>query len=173
METAFQFFIHDICWNACYYTWRAIFYVLMLLPFAALGLIGVYARKLKNKCCKRKEKVDKSPFSHFPKPAPSPHYDTPVLSNEDEKEEDVKTSKIITQSERRRREVTVLRGIDNMSPPRFETKGDFIIVVDLDHTLVYSQQVIGGDSRSKTMNESCLTIQVRNNKVIDIRALEA
>jgi len=29
-------------------------------------------------------------------------------------------------------------GFDNMSPPRFETKGDFIIVVDLDHTLVYS-----------------------------------
>jgi hypothetical protein len=84
METVIQFFIHDICWNACYYTWRAIFYVLMLLPFAALGLIGVYAGKLKNKCCKRKEKAEKSPFSHFPKPATTPHNDTPALSNEDE-----------------------------------------------------------------------------------------
>jgi hypothetical protein len=57
-----------------------------------------------------------------------------------------------------------------MSPPRFETKGDFIIVVDLDHTLVYSQQVIGSDSRPKAINESCLTIQVRDKKVTDNRA---
>ena len=59
--------------------------MLMLLPFAALGLIGVYARKLKNKCCKRKEKVERSPFSNFPKPPLSPNYDTHALSNEEEK----------------------------------------------------------------------------------------
>jgi len=52
--------IHDIIWNSFYYTWRAIFYVLLLLPFAALGLIVEYMRRLKNKCLKRKHKKDDS-----------------------------------------------------------------------------------------------------------------
>jgi len=68
-------------------------------------------------------------------------------------------SNLINQSERRRREVTMVRnGMDNMSPPRFESKGDFIIVVDLDQTLVYSQQVSGPETRPAGLNDSYITV---------------
>ena len=66
METFFQFMLHDICWNCCYYTWHAILYVLVLLPAAALGLIIEYLRQLKNKCLKKKDKEESSPFKQIP-----------------------------------------------------------------------------------------------------------
>jgi hypothetical protein len=160
METVIQFMLHDIFWNACYYTWHTIFYVLVLLPFAVIGLIGEYLRKIKNRCLRCKKKKEPSPFREFsqpPKSSTKTHKDTPALSFESD---DNSPLTLTTKIEKSRREVPNLRSgyQSTMSPPRFETKGDFIIIVDLDHTLVYSQLVSGTDTRTHGLNDSFVTV---------------
>lgn len=165
-ETMIQFMIHDIFWNAIYYTWNTLYYI-SLLPFAAIGLILEYVRKLTNKC--RKGKEEESPFNRLVMPPPaadkelkqSParsqveevaHIDTPALTSENDGNE-----KVLNRSNN-----SVKNRHMNMSPPRYiEIQGDYVIVVDLDMTLVYSKPIGGGaleDPRLTALNDSYLTI---------------
>ena len=47
-ETMFQFFLHDICGNSLYYSWKMFEYVI-LTPAAIIGLIFEFFRKLMQK----------------------------------------------------------------------------------------------------------------------------
>jgi hypothetical protein len=143
-ETFTQFIIHDICLNAVKYFWSSIYYIL-LLPIAGIGLMVEYLRKLKNKC-KRSPEIDP-----FHKVAPPPNS---VNSNLDPTEKrDLKDDvRILKQA---------MRQQESLSPIKFRDQGEFIIVIDLDDTLVYTQPIRFDNSKSLiSLNDSYQTVTV-------------
>jgi hypothetical protein len=98
-----------------------------------------YMRKLKNKC-KKSAEVD--PFIRVAPPKPTDKI--AFLHDKNYREESKEAALFRKQQE-------------SLSPIRMPERGDFIIVVDLDQTLVYSQPYKLDTSKS-ILNESFMTI---------------
>jgi hypothetical protein len=84
-----MFVLHDICWNASYYTFKVLVNVFFFVPLATLGLMQVYiSSKIRSKCKKggANNKDEKTPFDKLviKKRVPVPHSDTPAVLSENE-----------------------------------------------------------------------------------------
>ena len=106
----------------------------LLLPIGGLGLMIEYTRVLKNKCFKKRDEVD--PFIRVAPPKPLDKLSTE--QDDLDKREAIEAAMFRKQQE-------------SLSLIRMPERGDFTIVVDLDHTLVYSYPI---KTRTDSMSKS-------------------